>query len=243
MKAAKISIMALVAAVCGASVAADSLRIGTEGAYPPFNFVNDAGELDGLERELGDELCKRMAVECIWVINDWGTIIPNLVADNYDLIIAGMSITEEREKVIQFTQDYLPPDPSAFVTLAGASEEVVSGVVTAQTNTTQAGYVMSTGATLLEFASADETVDAVRNGEADAVFADKNFLTEMVAASGDALVFIGEEVTLGRGAGIGVRQSDTELKDKVDAVLATMKADGTVNGLIKKWLGDAATIY
>ena len=67
------------------------VRMGTEGAYPPWNFVDDNGEIAGFERELGDELCKRAELTCEWVKNDWDSIIPNLVSGNYDTIIAGMS--------------------------------------------------------------------------------------------------------------------------------------------------------
>ena len=67
---------------------ADTIRLGTEGAYPPYNFINDAGEVDGFERELGDELCKRAELTCEWVTNDWDSIIPNLLSGNYDAIIA-----------------------------------------------------------------------------------------------------------------------------------------------------------
>ena len=57
---------------------ADTVRLGTEGAYPPYNFINDAGEVDGFERELGDELCARAELTCEWVTNEWDSIIPNL---------------------------------------------------------------------------------------------------------------------------------------------------------------------
>lgn len=58
---------------------------------------------------MGDELCKRAELTCEWVKNDWDSIIPNLVSGNYDTIMAGMSITDERDEVIDFTQDYFPP--------------------------------------------------------------------------------------------------------------------------------------
>ncbi|NND42706.1 MAG: transporter substrate-binding domain-containing protein, partial [Silicimonas sp.] len=63
------------------------VRMGTEGAYPPYNFINDDGEVDGFERELGDELCARAELTCEWVTNDWDSIIPNLTSGNYDTII------------------------------------------------------------------------------------------------------------------------------------------------------------
>ena len=61
-----------------------AIRMGTEGAYPPYNFVNDNGDVDGFEREVGDELCARAELECTWVTNEWDSIIPNLVSGNYD---------------------------------------------------------------------------------------------------------------------------------------------------------------
>ena len=99
--------------VFGAGFAnADVVRLATEGAYPPFNFVDDAGEVAGFEREVGDELCKRAALECSWSTNEWDSIIPNLQSGNFDVIIAGMSITDERKQVIDFTQNYYPPAAS-----------------------------------------------------------------------------------------------------------------------------------
>ena len=73
----------------GMALAQDTIRLGTEGAYPPFNLIDDKGEVGGFEREVGDELCKRAELTCEWVTNDWDSIIPNLVSGNYDVIIAG----------------------------------------------------------------------------------------------------------------------------------------------------------
>lgn len=216
--------------------AAQTVRLGTEGAYPPFNFINDKGEVDGFERELGDELCKRASLTCEWVTNDWDSIIPNLQSGNYDAIIAGMSITEERDKIIDFTQNYTPPAASAYMALS-ADADITGGVIAAQVGTIQAGYIAESGATLLEFATPDETIAAVRNGEADAVFADKDFLAPAQAESNGQLVWAGEDVLLGGGVGMGLRESDTELKDKMNAAIQSMKDDGTLNALIVKWFG------
>ena len=222
-------------------LAQQTVRMGTEGAYPPYNFIDDSGEVAGFERELGDELCKRAQLQCTWVKNDWDSIIPNLVSSNYDTIMAGMNINDERKKVIQFTQAYTPALPSAYAALA-LDTDIESGVVAAQTNTIQAGHVAETGATLLEFATGDETIAAVRNGEADAVFADKDFLAPFVEESNGELVWVEghDTVPLGEGIGMGLRQSDTELKNKFDAAITAMKQDGSLNVLIKKWFGDDA---
>ena len=217
--------------------------MGTEGAYPPYNFLNDAGEVDGFEREVGDELCKRAELKCEWVTNEWDSIIPNLTSGNYDTIIAGMSITAEREEVVDFTQNYIPPAASAYVAKAGSTVDLKGGVIAAQTSTIQSGYIAESGATLLEFATYDETVAAVMSGEADAVFADKDALAPSVEASSGALAFAGEDVPLGGGVGLAVRESDDELKAKFDAAITSMKEDGTLNTAIVKWFGEDATVY
>ena len=233
---------ALLALTAGASMA-QTVRMGTEGAYPPYNFINDKGEVDGFERELGDKLCEMAGLTCEWVTNDWDSIIPNLQSGNYDTIIAGMSITDERDKVIDFTQNYIPPASSAYLALTADANIGDGAVIAAQVGTIQAGYIAESGATLLEFATPDETVAAVTNGEADAVFADKDYLAPRAAESGGQLVLLAQEVQLGGGVGMGLRESYTELKEKMNAAISAMKADGSLNAMIKKWFGDEAVVF
>jgi polar amino acid transport system substrate-binding protein len=212
---------------------ADTVRIGTEGAYPPYNFINDAGELDGFDIELGNALCERAGLTCEWVKNDWDSIIPNLVSGNYDAIIAGMSITAERDEVIDFTQNYTQPDASAYVALS-MDVDLSSAVIAAQTNTIQSAFVANTTATLVEFATPEETIAAVRNGEADAVLADKGYLSPIVEEDPN-LMFLEQEELIGGGQGVGLRETDGELRDKLNAAISEMKADGSLNALITKW--------
>lgn len=231
--------LAALAFSAGTVLAQDVVRMGTEGAYPPFNFINDNNELEGFEIDLGNAMCERAGLTCEWVINDWDTIIPNLVAGNYDTIMAGMSITEARAEVISFTQNYKFGDPSSFMALAGTDESVIeSGVIAAQSNTVQAGLVAESDASLLEYPTPDETIAAVRGGEADAVLADRAFLAPFVEESGGELVFIGDQVTPGDGIGMGVRQSDNELRETFDAIIAEMKQDGSLNELLIQWFGE-----
>ncbi|MCY3913629.1 MAG: transporter substrate-binding domain-containing protein [Chloroflexi bacterium] len=221
------------------SEASDAVRMGTEGAYPPYNFINDAGEIDGFDRELGDELCRRADLECTWVTNDWDTIIPNLVDGQYDTIVAGMSITQERDEIIDFTQPYLPPGASVYLAVAGAGDEAVTGTVAAQGATVQADFLASqSGATLLEFDLAPDAIAAVLSGEADAALVDLNFAEESMAEHEGMLSIVGPDVKLDRGTGIGVREDDGELKDKLDKAITEMKNDGSLNALIAKWFGD-----
>src|SRR4028118_1956797 len=83
-----------------------TVRIATEGAYAPWNFTGAGGKLEGFDIDLANELCDRMKMKCEVVAQDWDGIIPALQSKKYDAIMAGMSITDEREKVIGFTKPY-----------------------------------------------------------------------------------------------------------------------------------------
>ncbi|MCR9087320.1 MAG: transporter substrate-binding domain-containing protein [Rhodobacteraceae bacterium] len=228
---------AALALTAAAALAQDVVRMGTEGAYPPFNFIDDAtGEVAGFDIDVGNEACSRAELNCEWVKNDWDSIIPNLVSGNFDTIMAGMSITPERDAVIDFTQNYLPPEPSAYAALSD-DVEIGDAVIAAQTGTIQAGYVVESGATIVEFPTPDDTIAAVKNGEADAVLADKAFLEPFVNEDPD-LFFVADDVLLGGGLGVGLRESDTELKIKLDAAIQSMKDDGSLNELIAKWFDE-----
>ena len=107
MKKIIFSVLAVFALLITSGANAKSIKIGTEGAYPPWNNLNSAGELEGAEIDFGNEACKRMGADCEWVTQDWDGIIPALLNGKYDIIIAGMSITEERKKKVNFTNGYM----------------------------------------------------------------------------------------------------------------------------------------
>ena len=122
-----------------ASIAnSQTIRIGTEGAYPPWNNINSAGDLEGAEIDFGNEACERMGVTCEWVTQDWDGIIPALLQGKYDIIIAGMSITEERKEKVNFTDGYMT-DGARFAVLkdSGLADLNIAGM--AKVNLNNAG--------------------------------------------------------------------------------------------------------
>ena len=118
MKKSFLTLITFLLMTISASYAGDwsKIKIGTEGAYPPWNGTNAAGELEGAEIDLALDLCKRMKAECELVAQDWDGIIPALQNGKYDAIIAGMSITAERMEVINFSQGYAN-EPASFSVL------------------------------------------------------------------------------------------------------------------------------
>ena len=226
----------------GASAQAqETVRIATEGAYAPWNFVNEAGELAGYEIDLGNAICAKAGITCEFVANDWDSIIPNLLAGNYDVIMAGMSITDERRETIDFSDNYFPPDPSKFVAAAGAGIDIANlegKRIGVQGGTIQAAYAeqnQSANNTVVSFSTADQAMADLAGGNLDTIIADGAYLDPVVAASNGALEFVGDEVMIGDGIGAGIRKDEPELKAQLDDALAALKADGTVDKLIAQW--------
>ena len=104
------------------NVYADKIKIGTEGAYPPWNSKDASGNLIGFEVELAKELCAIMKAECTIVEQDWDGMIPALLMRKFDAIMAGMSITAERQKTITFSQGYAD-EVAALAVMKGSSLE------------------------------------------------------------------------------------------------------------------------
>ena len=235
--------LALIFAGCGgADPVADPVLIATGGDYHPFNFVNDQGEIDGLERELGDELCRRAGLECTWVTNAWETMIPGLLTEEFDAILAGMSITDKRDESIDFTQAYYPPTPSVYLARAGEGDAAIQGRVGVSANTIFSDYLTEQGRDFVLLDHSTNEVDAVLLGEVDAVLVDHGYAVQKLEQHKGQLAVVGGRVSLDRGLGIGVRPG-SELKGKLDNALDSMKDDGTLNTLILRWLGEDASQF
>ncbi len=238
---------ALLALTVGAQAA--TVKFGTEGGYPPYNFTDDNGKLAGYDVDVGTELCKRAQLDCAFVTNDWDTIIPNLLAGNYDAIIDDMSITDERKQTIDFTDPYFPPDPSRFLSKTASSYDytALKGLkIGAQGGTIQAGYLdsnLSSTNTIQKYDTQDQELADLNAGAIDLVFIDGSVALETAAGSNGALKSDGPDISIGEGAGIGVRKADTELRDKLSAGLQSMKKDGSLDALIEKYFPNRPKPY
>jgi len=119
----KLFLSLFVSATLFSSVAlADSIKIGTEGAYPPWNSKSEAGKLIGFEVDLANWLCIYMKKDCTIVEQDWDGMIPALIMRKFDAIMAGMSITDERLKTINFSQGYAD-EVASLAVMKGSSLE------------------------------------------------------------------------------------------------------------------------
>ena len=246
MSVRKLLLMLLLAglatAALGCAAGSEPVRLATGGDYHPFNFIDDDGKIAGLERELGDELCRRAELDCEWVLNDWDSLIPNLVAEDFDAIIAGMSITAKRDETIDFTEPYYPPTPSVYLAVAGAGDDAVQGRLGANANTIYSDYFTEKGIAYTEFSEQDDRLEALFDGEIDAILVDHAYAVKKIEEHEGRLEIVGPSVLLDQGIGIGVRQN-SDLRERLNRAIASMKADGSLNEIIRKWVGEDATLF
>jgi len=236
--------LTLAASVIATPALSKTLRIGTEGAYAPYNYIDDNGKLAGYEIDLGNALCAEAKLTCKFVTNEWDSIIPNLVAGNYDMIMAGMSITDERRKTISFSNEYYPAEPSRFAAATGdkfnfsALKGKKIGVQGATIHAAYAAKYLAANNTILSFETFDQSVADLAAGNIDLFLADGDPLDAVIKASGGALSYVGDGVRIGGGIGIGLRQKDTDLAATLNNALMSLKKKGTVDKLIKEYFKD-----
>ncbi|PZQ84896.1 MAG: amino acid ABC transporter [Ancylobacter novellus] len=225
------------------------VRIGTEGAYPPFNYVEN-NELKGFDIDIAKAMCAKMKVECTFVAQDWDGIIPALLAGKYDAIVASMSITEERQKQIAFSKKYYQT-PATFVApkdtkITDTSPAALKGkVLGAQASTIHSNYLedvyAKAGAEVKLYGKQDEANLDLANGRLDAVLADKVVLLEWLEKTkeGGCCKFVGGEYKdpkyFGAGVGVGIRKDNPELVAMFNKAIDEIIADGTYKKINDKY--------
>ncbi|MCB1446046.1 MAG: ABC transporter substrate-binding protein [Rhizobiaceae bacterium] len=239
--------VAVLGALSSAALAADKIIIGTEGAYPPFNNLQADGTLTGFDIDIAKALCEEMKAECTFVTQDWDGIIPALQAKKFDAIIASMSITDERLQKVDFTDKYYNTPPALAVpkdsTLKDASEASLEGkVLGAQASTTHSNYAeahMKTAEIKLYPTAEEYKLDLV-NGRVDGVVDDIVVLSEWLKTEDGACCKIltalpVDPVINGRGAGIAIRKGEDALREKFNAAIKAIRANGKYQEINAKY--------
>ena len=218
MKKIFLSLLAI-ALVSTFSIAnAKSIRIGTEGAYPPWNNINSAGDLEGAEIDFGNEACKRMGADCEWVTQDWDGIIPALLNGKYDIIIAGMSITEERKQKVNFTNGYMT-DGARFAVLKDSGLANLSIAGMAKVNLNNAGGKEQAAIGQLIAAMSGKTV-CVQSSTIH-----QNFLEKHMAGAVETRLY---QTVDDHNLDLATGRCDAILAD-VGSIIDFMESDGGVN--------------
>lgn len=220
------------------------VKMGTEGAYPPFNNINEDGKLVGFDIEIGKALCDAMEVSCEWVTSDWDGIIPALLAKKFDTIMASMSITEERKEKVAFTDKYYT-SPVRFIRRKGTDaspQNMADAVVGVQSATVSENLLRGKfpDANIKTYAEQEQANLDLTSGRVDLVAADAFVLMDFVdSEAGSDVEFVGDSFTdeeyLGEGIGIAVRKDDDELRKMLNEAIKQIRSDGTYQKINAKY--------
>ena len=223
------------------------VRIGVEGAYPPFSQTTKDGKLEGFDIDIAHALCDSMKVKCELVKQDWDGIIPALLAKKYDAIIASMSMTDERKEKVAFSNHYYK-SPARFITKKGSDIKVSKEGLKGKSVAVQRGTVsdkfitgeFGEGVDIKRYGTQEEAYLDLNAGRVDLVFADAFVLLEFTNSDkGKAYEFIGDSYTdpkyFGDGIGIALRKEDTALTEKFNAAIKAIRADGIYDTIRKKY--------
>lgn len=227
----------------------ETLRIGTDPTYPPFESKNTQGQLTGFDIDLANEICKRIQTKCTYVESDFDALIPSLKAKKIDAIISSLSITEKRQQEIAFSEKLYaanarlvaPKGAKISPDLAALKGKTI-GLLQGTTQETYANqYWRPKGVTITPYANQDLVYQDLNAGRIDAAFQDEiqaseGFLKQPV---GKAYAFAGPAVKddkiFGVGTGMGLRKDDGELKAAIDKAFGEMRKDGTYDKIAKKY--------
>lgn len=224
-----------------------TVRVGTEGAYPPFNRVDENGKLQGFDIDIANALCESMGVTCDFVVQDWDGLIPGLLAKKYDCIIASMSMTPERKERVDFTDKYYQT-PAKFVAAKGSHFDISKAglkgkAVGVQGGTTHENFVtdkFGDVVTIKPYKTLDEACSDLAIGRVDLVLGDSVAFVEFLgSADGKNYGFTGPGYTdvayFGEGIGIAVRKENPELTKMLSKAITAIRADGSYKTINAKY--------
>jgi ABC-type amino acid transport substrate-binding protein len=223
------------------------ITIATEGAFPPFNYLDRKGLPAGFEMELAQEACQRIKAECEFAAFKWDDLIPGLLDKKFDIIMSSLEVTSERRKRLGLSRRYYL-SPGAFIAAKGAPFDGPPSLlrnkrIGVQRDSTHADWVDKSfrrSAQIKRYNTVAEALAALTKDEVDAVFGDKTQLwLWSQKPEGKCCEVVGQDIkdnqTLGLGVAAGLRKEDIKLRDALNKAFGEMIADGTYKKLNDKY--------
>jgi arginine/ornithine transport system substrate-binding protein len=236
-----------VATVATTAFAQAPLRVGVEGAYPPFSEIGTDGKLKGFDIDIANAICERLKRKCEMVQSEFDGMIPALRAKKFDMIVASMSITPERKKNVDFSDKYYIT-PARFIAKEGSTftfttEGLKGKKIGVQRTTIHDRFATATfkGSQIVRYTKQDEVFLDLKAGRIDVALQDTvaGDVGFVKTPSGKGFQFTGPFYTdptfFGEGAGIAVRKGDDALRNAINGAIAAMRADGGYKKIADKY--------
>ena len=242
------SLMAVALATLATTSMAADLRVGTNAAYEPFEYKTASGEIVGFDIDIANALCEQLKRKCVFVESEFDSVIPGLQARKFDVIISSISITPERQRVVDFTKRYYKT-PSAIVVKKTVKYDgpaslkgMKIGVLKASTQEKWAlGELKPAGVTVVPYQSQNQVYLDIQAGRIDGTVADKvevngGFLRK---PEGKDFGYVGADQYdvkyYGEGIGIALRKGQGDLKQQLNDAIDTIRSNGTYDKIAKKY--------
>ena len=217
------------------------MRVGFEGAYPPFNFLNEKKQFDGFDVAIAHEIARRLGVRAEFVATQFEALIGGLNVDKWDIVIAQMSITDKRKQQVDFTDPYVVTggviivrdDESGFTTLADLKGKRVG----AGSGTTFEEVATRAGAQVTTYKSVNQYVQDLEVKRLDAIVNDRLTMGYLIKSKNLPIKISSTDLVSRDVIGMAVKKSNPEFVAAVNKALEGMKRDGAYNAIYRKWFG------
>lgn len=241
--------LASLSIVGGAQAQDKVIRIGTESGYAPFEYKNAQGQLEGFDVDVGNAICEKIKAKCEWVDQPFDSLIPSLQARKFDLIHAGITRTEARERVIAFTEN-LYSIPTQLIARKGSGllptgESLKGKRIGVLQGSTQEAYARKAwgkaGVTIVSYQEQDQTYGDLQANRLEAALLEKpNALASFLnKPEGQSFEFVGEPIAndplVENNIAMGLRKGDKALKTEVDKAIQELRAEGVIEKLAEKY--------
>ncbi|GGE57884.1 transporter substrate-binding domain-containing protein [Actibacterium pelagium] len=222
---------------------ADTINVGSVQVYNVSSYTIDPAALQGFEKALGDELCKRAGFSCDWKVLPPEQLWSALQAGEVDAIVAGVSMGDEAIDGVDRTMPYLMLDPFLHIGLPGTQWTIEGAIISHLPDPAVTAYAQTTGASFNEYETLEAALAAVRDRQVMSLFGEREALVPVAEASGGEFVIIGnrDEIKIKPGIAMAVRSDDMDLRFAFEDQIFDMSQDGSLNTLTETWFGvDAA---
>ena len=223
------------------------ITVATEGAYPPFNYLDRKGLPAGFEMELAQDACQRMKAECEFIAAKWDELVPGLLDKKFDIVMSSLEVNNERRRRLGMSRRYYL-SPGAFIAAKGQPFDGPPSLlrnkkIGVQKDSTHADWLDKSfrrSAQIKRYPTVAEALKGLVDDEVDAVFGDKVQLwLWSQKPEGKCCEVMGQDIkdtqTLGVGVSAGIRREDIKLRDAFNKALGEMMSDGTYKKLNEKY--------